>query len=87
MDKVCGSRYLPAQSLNPTLQERISAFAEIAAGRGQSLSQLARSWLLRDSRITSVLIGVSRIEHLQENLQALHQLDFTPDELERLSLL
>lgn len=80
-----GSRYLPSQSLNPELHKRISAFSEIAAGRGQSLSQLALSWLLRDLRVTSVLIGVSGLQQLQENLQAVHRVDFSPDELERLS--
>ncbi|OLT19733.1 aldo/keto reductase [Actinomadura sp. CNU-125] len=54
---------------------------EIAAGRGQSLAQMALSWSLRDGRVTSALIGASGVEQLEENLAALDRLDFTADEL------
>ncbi|WP_437884384.1 L-glyceraldehyde 3-phosphate reductase [Pseudomonas sp. LRF_L74] len=79
-----GSRYLAEGSLSAELHARIGRFATVAASRGQSLSQLALSWLLRDARITSVLVGVSRAEQLQENLQALQRLDFSEAELEAL---
>jgi L-glyceraldehyde 3-phosphate reductase len=61
--------------------ERVRALNEIAAGRGQSLAQLALAWTLRDPRITSTLIGASSVEQLDQNLGALERLDFTPDEL------
>ncbi len=54
---------------------------EIAAGRGQSLAQMAIAWTLRDPRVTSSLIGVSRIEQLDDNLGALDKLEFSADEL------
>ena len=54
---------------------------EIAAGRGQSLAQMALSWSLRDGRVTSALIGASSVAQLEENLAALGRLDFTADEL------
>ncbi|MEU8803600.1 L-glyceraldehyde 3-phosphate reductase [Spirillospora sp. NPDC048819] len=54
---------------------------EIAAGRGQSLAQLALAWSLRDGRVTSALIGASSVAQLEENLAALDRLDFTADEL------
>lgn len=61
--------------------ERLRGLAAIAKRRGQTLSQLALAWALRDDRIASVLIGVSRVEQLAENLGALKKLAFSADEL------
>lgn len=55
---------------------------DIAASRGQKLSQLALSWVLRDKKVTTVLIGASRPEQIEENMQAVFKTDFTADELE-----
>jgi len=57
---------------------------EIAAARNQSLAQMAIAWLLKDQRITSVLIGVSTAEQLDDNLMALKNLNFIDDELEKI---
>jgi len=54
---------------------------EMAERRGQTMAQMALSWLLKDSRVTSVLIGASRPEQLEENVQALNNLSFSADEL------
>ncbi|MGK0735430.1 aldo/keto reductase [Yokenella regensburgei] len=54
---------------------------DMAQRRGQSMAQMALSWLLKDNRVTSVLIGASRPEQLEENVQALNNLQFTPEEL------
>ncbi|MCN7575634.1 aldo/keto reductase [Escherichia coli] len=54
---------------------------EMAQQRGQSMAQMALSWLLKDERVTSVLIGASRAEQLEENVQALNNLTFSTDEL------
>ena len=54
---------------------------EMAQQRGQSMAQMALSWLLKDNRVTSVLIGASRPEQLEENVQALANLTFSADEL------
>jgi L-glyceraldehyde 3-phosphate reductase len=54
---------------------------EIARGRGQTLAQMAIAWTLRDTRVASALIGASSVEQLDDNLAALDQLGFTPDEL------
>ncbi len=59
----------------------IRALNDIAAGRGQSLAQLALAWALRDHRVTSVLVGASSVEQLENNLGALTGLDFSADEL------
>ncbi|EOD0131563.1 L-glyceraldehyde 3-phosphate reductase [Escherichia coli] len=54
---------------------------EMAQQRGQSMAQMALSWLLKDERVTSVLIGASRAEQLEENVQALNNLTFSTEEL------
>ncbi len=54
---------------------------EMAQQRGQSMAQMALSWLLKDNRVTSVLIGASRPEQLEENVQALANLTFSAEEL------
>ena len=59
----------------------IRALNDIAAGRGQSLAQMALAWALRDERVTSVLIGASRTEQVLDNLGALENLAFSDDEL------
>ena len=59
----------------------IRALNEMAAGRGQSLAQMALAWALRDRRVTSVLIGASSVAQLDDNLDALGNLAFSPDEL------
>ena len=61
--------------------EQMRALNAIAQNRGQSLSQMAIAWLLRDKRITSVLIGVSSEEQLINNLGSLAKLAFSNEEL------
>jgi L-glyceraldehyde 3-phosphate reductase len=57
---------------------------ELAASRGQTLAQLALAWALRDQRVTSVLVGASSVEQLEDNLGALDRLDFSDEELARI---
>jgi L-glyceraldehyde 3-phosphate reductase len=61
--------------------EKLRALARIAEGRGQTLAQLAIAWLLKDARVTSVLIGASSVAQLEENLRSLDRLDFDAAEL------
>ncbi len=82
-----GSRATQGKSLGENLLSEealghIRALNDIAAGRGQSLAQMALAWGLRDERVTSVLIGASRPEQLLDNLGALDNLTFTDSELE-----
>ncbi len=53
----------------------------LAAGRGQSLAQMALSWVLRDPRITSVVVGASSVQQLEDNVAAIEQLEFSSAEL------
>jgi L-glyceraldehyde 3-phosphate reductase len=67
--------------LDDAVLARVRALNEIAAGRGQKLAQLAVQWVLRDSRMTSVVIGASSVEQLDINLDALSGSPLTADEL------
>jgi L-glyceraldehyde 3-phosphate reductase len=60
---------------------KVRALNELAAGRGQSLAQLALAWVLRDPRVTSALIGASSVAQLEANVAALERLDLADDEL------
>jgi L-glyceraldehyde 3-phosphate reductase len=76
-------------SLSPTTiteetLAKVRALNEIAAGRGQTLAQMAIAWTLRDSRVTSALVGASSVEQLAANVGALDGLGFTEDELEEI---
>jgi L-glyceraldehyde 3-phosphate reductase len=75
---------LPSSHVNEQTRAKVRGLAEIAARRGQTLPQLALAWTLRDPRITSTLVGVSRLEQLEQNLAALDRMDFTQDELDEI---
>jgi L-glyceraldehyde 3-phosphate reductase len=60
---------------------RIRALTDIAAGRGQSLAQLALAWVLRRSEVTSALVGASSVKQLETNIAAIDNLAFTADEV------
>lgn len=72
---------LSRDRLTDEVRERLRALNEIAAGRGQTLAQLALAWALRDQRVTSVLIGASSVRQLRDNLGALTSPGFSDDEL------
>ena len=74
-------RFLNAAGITPEQLSKIKKLDEIARGRGQKLSQMAISWCLRDEVVTSALIGASRPEQVLENVQAVRNLTFTPEEL------
>jgi L-glyceraldehyde 3-phosphate reductase len=67
--------------LTDDMLRRLRALNDIAARRGQTLAQMALAWALRDPRVTSLVIGASRTEQLEQNVAALENLDFTAEEL------
>ncbi|MFE2279826.1 L-glyceraldehyde 3-phosphate reductase [Streptomyces sp. NPDC059454] len=67
--------------LTDDMRHRLRALNDIAARRGQTLAQMALAWALRDPRVTSLVIGASRTEQLEQNVAALENLDFGADEL------
>jgi L-glyceraldehyde 3-phosphate reductase len=72
---------LKAAHLSDDNLSRVRALGDIAGRRGQTLSQLALAWSLRSAAISSVLIGASSVEQLDENLAATEKLDFSAEEL------
>lgn len=73
--------YLQASDITHERVEQIKKLNAIAQQRKQSLAQMALSWLMKDDRITSVLVGASSVEQLENNLQSLKNIDFTDAEL------
>ena len=84
-----GSRRSTGQFLRPgaltdELVIKLRALNEVASLRGQSLAEMALAWLLRDERVTSVIIGASSVEQLAKNLRARECQTFTSEELARI---
>ena len=82
-----GSRAAEDKSLFPSMLseenlDRIRGLAAIAAGRGQSLAQMAVAWTLRDPRVTTTLLGASSAAQLQETAGAVRNLAFSEAELD-----
>jgi L-glyceraldehyde 3-phosphate reductase len=72
---------LSSDQLTEQTLDHIRALSQVAERRGQSLAQLALSWVLRDPRITSALIGASSVRQLEENLAAAQNTTFSEEEL------
>lgn len=70
-----------ANELNDAMLAKLRKLNEIASARGQKLSQLALSWVLRNGKVTTVLIGASRPEQIIENVEAVYKMTFTDDEI------
>ncbi|WP_105615971.1 L-glyceraldehyde 3-phosphate reductase [Vallitalea okinawensis] len=73
--------FLRPEHLTDEVMSKISKLNEIALERQQSLAQMALAWVLRDERITSALVGASRVEQLEDNVKIVQNLAFTADEL------
>lgn len=74
-------RWISAKNISPEYLEHARALNEIATGRGQSLAQLALTWVLRHPQVTSALIGASSVAQLESSLGALDAPELTADEL------
>ena len=79
--RAANSIFLSSADITPAYLARAMALRAIAAGRGQTLAQLALSWVLRDARVTSVIIGASSVGQLEQNVQATEAVPFTAAEL------
>lgn len=73
--------FLRPDQVTPQVIDTCRRLNAIAQRRGQTLSQMALAWALRDERVTSVIIGTRTVQQMDSSLAALHNLDFTPDEL------
>jgi L-glyceraldehyde 3-phosphate reductase len=74
--------FLKREAITQETLGKIRRLNDIAATRGQSLAQMALAWVLRDSRITTVLIGASSVTQLEQNLACLENREFYGEELE-----
>lgn len=77
-------RYLKTDRITPEVLKKVENLNEIAKNRGQSLAQMAVAWLLKDERITTVLVGVSKKEQLLDNIKTLDHLAFSNEELRQI---
>jgi L-glyceraldehyde 3-phosphate reductase len=75
---------LATSMLSEANMNHVRALGALAKERGQSLSQLALAWALRDTRVTSLVIGASSVKQLDENLDALKNMSFSDEELKRI---
>lgn len=76
--------FLSRDAITPELQAKLRALNGIARERGQTLAQMALTWVLRDPRVTSALIGASRVSQIEENVAALQAAPLTAEELQRI---
>ncbi|WP_213815036.1 aldo/keto reductase [Glaciihabitans sp. dw_435] len=79
--RVAEGRWLGAEKITDVYLERVRALNSIAADRGQSLAQLALTWVLRHPQVTSALIGASSVAQLENNVGALSSAPLTADEI------
>jgi L-glyceraldehyde 3-phosphate reductase len=76
--------FLKKQDIDERHLKEVHELNVLAAERNQSLAQMALAWVLRDDRMTSALIGASRVEQIEQNVAALANLDFSADELAKI---
>jgi L-glyceraldehyde 3-phosphate reductase len=76
--------FLKRESVTPDMVAKLQALNAVAADRDQTLAQMALAWTLRDPRMTSALIGASKVSQIEENVKALENLAFSDEELARI---
>lgn len=80
-------RFLKESALTYEKLEKIRGLSKIAARRGQTLAEMALAWILKDSAVTSVLIGASKPSQILDNIKALDNTSFSAEELEEINRL
>ena len=74
--------YLQSSDITPEKIDKVKRLNEVAEERGQKMAQLALSWVLRDKRVTSVIIGASKVSQIEDAVGILGKMDFSPKELQ-----
>ena len=77
-------RYLTENALTSEKLSQIKALNDLAAERGQTLAEMALSWVLKDSAVTSVLIGASKPEQILDNVKIIGHTSFSKEELQKI---
>ncbi len=78
-------RFLNEGSITEENINKAKALNEIAVSRGQSLAQMALSWILRDGEVTSVIIGASKPSQVTENIEMINKIEFTEEEIKNIN--
>ncbi|MFZ0227668.1 MAG: aldo/keto reductase, partial [Mycobacterium sp.] len=76
--------FLKKKDIGEATLAKVRALNEIAGQRGQTLAQMAVAWVLRDPRVTSALVGASKVSQVDDNVAALKNLKFSAEELRRI---
>lgn len=76
--------FLKKEQVTPELVEKVKRLNIIAGQRGQTMAEMALAWALRDERVTSLIVGTRNVAQLKDNLNALHHLSFTKEELSQI---
>lgn len=77
-------RFLNETALTSEKLSQVQALNEIAMERGQTLAEMALSWILKDDKVTSVLIGASKPEQILDNIKIIGHTDFSDEELKKI---
>ena len=83
--RIARGGFLKASALTPEVLARIQALNDIALRRGQTLAEMSLAWLLKDKLVTSVIVGASSVEQLDDNLKALQNTSFSEAELKEIN--
>lgn len=75
------SVFLHESDVTPQVIDKVSRLNEVAARRGQTLAQMALSWVLRENQVTTVLIGASKVKQIEDNVKIMGHLDFSEEEI------
>jgi L-glyceraldehyde 3-phosphate reductase len=79
-----GNGALEADAITPSTLQKVDRLNSMAKGRGQSLAQMALAWVLKDKRITSVIIGASKSSQVIDSIQCIKNPHFSTDELQQI---
>lgn len=79
-----GNGALEASGITPEAIAKVQALNEIAVQRGQTLAQMSLAWILKDKRVTSVIVGASKPEQVLDSVQGLRNYKFSEDELKNI---
>ena len=82
--RVARGGYLKKEALTPEMLAKIAELNRIALERGQTLAEMSLAWLLKDNKVTSVIVGASSVEQLSDNIKALNNTSFDEAELKRI---
>lgn len=79
--------FLREEQVTASLVDKVKQLNDVAVQRGQSMAEMALAWALRDKRVTSLIVGARNVEQLDNNLKALDNTLFLPEELEKIDMI